>query len=307
MKNLHKHLFICLLILSSALFFQKNSLALIYPYNNIYEGSQEVPPSGSSGTGNISGTFDDATKIITVSLSFSGLTGNTTAAHFHSPAPIGVNGPVVINFVPAGFPLGVTSGTFSSSFTLTPVLEASFLAGTFYANIHTNINPGGEIRAQITPDNPLPVELASFTSYVLRNTVTLKWTTTSETNNAGFDIERSSSSNEWSAVGHVAGNGNSAVANNYEYSDRGLAMGVYSYRLKQTDFNGNFEYFALSNEVNIGVPLEYSISQNYPNPFNPSTKIDYDMPGDGNVNIVLFDISGREVATLVNEFKTAGY
>ncbi|HQY52337.1 MAG TPA: T9SS type A sorting domain-containing protein, partial [Ignavibacteria bacterium] len=51
----------------------------------------------------------------------------------------------------------------------------------------------------------------------------------------------------------------------------------------------------------------YKLSQNYPNPFNPSTKIDYDLPYDGKVSILLYDISGREVANLVNEVKTAGY
>jgi len=77
--------------------------------------------------------------------------------------------------------------------------------------------------------------------------------------------------------------------------------------LKQIDFNGHYEYFDLRNEINVGVPAKYSLSQNYPNPFNPSTKIDYELPYDGSVNIKLYDVSGREVATLVDEVKTAGY
>ncbi|MBK9333227.1 MAG: T9SS type A sorting domain-containing protein [Ignavibacteria bacterium] len=86
-----------------------------------------------------------------------------------------------------------------------------------------------------------------------------------------------------------------------------MNTGKYSYRLKQIDHNGNFEYFNLSNEIEVGIPDVYKLSQNYPNPFNPSTKIDYDIPYDGNVSILLYDISGREVAKLVNEVKTAGY
>ncbi|HQY53396.1 MAG TPA: T9SS type A sorting domain-containing protein, partial [Ignavibacteria bacterium] len=96
-------------------------------------------------------------------------------------------------------------------------------------------------------------------------------------------------------------------AMNYSYTDRGLTSGNYSYRLKQIDFNGNFEYFNLSNEVNIGVPAAYELSQNYPNPFNPSTSISFNIPTDGIVSLKLFDMSGKEVSTLVNEVKTAGY
>lgn len=157
----------------------------------------------------------------------------------------------------------------------------------------------------------LPVELASFSSAVSGRNVELNWTTTSETNNAGFDIERldpnSSISNGWKKISNVAGNGTSNVSNNYSFSDRNLATGIYQYRLKQTDFNGNFEYFNLSNEVNIGVPAKFELSQNYPNPFNPSTTINFDIPIDGNVSLKIFDLSGKEVATLINTAMNAGY
>ncbi|MBK8551427.1 MAG: T9SS type A sorting domain-containing protein [Ignavibacteria bacterium] len=152
----------------------------------------------------------------------------------------------------------------------------------------------------------LPVELSSFTSSISKRDVTLNWTTSSESNNSGFEIERSSN-NVWTKVGNVAGNGTVNSASSYSFTDRGLATGNYNYRLKQIDFNGNFEYFNLSNEINIGIPSSYDMSQNYPNPFNPSTTINFDVPTDGNVSIRLFDMSGKEVATLVNEVKTAGY
>jgi len=155
-------------------------------------------------------------------------------------------------------------------------------------------------------NNVLPVELASFTSTVSNRDVTLNWSTASELNNSGFEIERSSN-NEWTKVGNVNGNGTSSTVNNYSYTDRSLATGSYSYRLKQVDFNGNFEYFNLNNEVNIGTPSTYALSQNYPNPFNPSTTINFDLPTDGNVSLKLYDMSGKEVATLVNEVRSAGY
>ncbi len=153
----------------------------------------------------------------------------------------------------------------------------------------------------------LPVELASFTSAINKNNVTLNWSTTKETNNQGFEIERQiSGSNNWANAGNVTGNGTTEETHNYSFTER-VNTGTYDYRLKQIDYNGNFTYFSLSGEVIVGVPGTYNMSQNYPNPFNPSTKIDYDLPYDGKVSIVLYDISGREVASLVNEVKTAGY
>jgi len=152
-----------------------------------------------------------------------------------------------------------------------------------------------------------PVEIISFSSTLNRNNVTLNWSTASETNNSGFDIERSLvGTNEWTKAGNVTGNGTTNDTKNYSFTER-VNTGSYSYRLKQVDFNGNFEYFNLSSEITVGVPDAYKLSQNYPNPFNPSTKIDYDLPYDGKVSILLYDISGREVANLVNEVKTAGY
>jgi len=163
----------------------------------------------------------------------------------------------------------------------------------------------------------LPVDIASFTSVITNNNVTLNWTTATETNNSGFDIERRDARREtlasrsgqdvWSKVGFVECNGTSTTSQNYSYNDRGLNSGKYNYRLKQIDFNGNFEYFNLSNEVVIGVPRNFELSQNYPNPFNPSTRIDYQLPNDGNVNISVYGNSGKEVMTILNKFKTAGY
>ena len=159
-----------------------------------------------------------------------------------------------------------------------------------------------------TPDPlTLPVELASFTSSVNEGTVNLNWTTASEINNSGFVIERSSGNDQWVNAGFVKGNGTTLSSMNYNFADRNVNTGVYSYRLKQLDYNGNFEYFNLSNEVNIGVPSVFHLSQNYPNPFNPSTKIDYSLPFDGNVKLTLFDISGRVLETLVNDVRSAGY
>ncbi len=172
--------------------------------------------------------------------------------------------------------------------------------------IGDNSNYIGIDALEIEGDGLLPVELSSFVSVISNNNVTLNWSTASETNNSGFDIERNSNG-QWSKIGNVTGNGTTSVSNNYSFTDRNLTSGIYNYRLKQIDFNGNYEYYNLSSEVNIGVPAKFELSQNYPNPFNPSTQINYNLPVDGNVSLKLFDMSGKEISTLVNEVKTAGY
>jgi hypothetical protein len=77
--------------------------------------------------------------------------------------------------------------------------------------------------------------------------------------------------------------------------------------LKQNDYNGNFEYYLLNGAVEITVPKKFELSQNYPNPFNPVSKIDYNLPSDSKVKILIYDITGKEMKTLVNEVQTAGY
>ncbi len=188
----------------------------------------------------------------------------------------------------------------------------------------TNVFSGYRTKSDGTLDNPttifgvidafiilnggiLPVELASFNSTINSRNVTLNWATTHEQNNSGFDIERKlTTTANWSKVGNVAGAGNSNQGRAYTFADNNLNSGKYNYRLKQMDFNGNFKYYDLSNEVIIGVPTKFELSQNYPNPFNPTTKINYDLPFDSKVAITLFDMTGREVANIVNTVQTAG-
>ncbi|MEO6696115.1 MAG: T9SS type A sorting domain-containing protein [Ignavibacteria bacterium] len=159
----------------------------------------------------------------------------------------------------------------------------------------------------IDPINVLPVELSSFISIVNKNKVTLNWTTTSEENNSGFSVEKSMVNGEWAIVGFVNGHGNTSSSVNYTFEDKSLLSGKYRYRLKQIDYNGNFKYYELQNEVTIGTPEKFFLSQNYPNPFNPVTKINYELPKDGNVTLKIFDNTGKEVLTIINEFKPAGY
>ncbi len=185
------------------------------------------------------------------------------------------------------------------------VVSAGSIGGHFV--LYYSDNMGVLCHKHVFVEDPLPVEMASFTSGISGRDVTLNWTTSSETNNSGFEIQRAFGKGQYLKISFVTGNGTSSIANSYSYIDKGLSSGNYNYRLKQSDFNGNFEYFNLSNEVVIGIPGKFDLSQNYPNPFNPSTKINFDVPVDSRVSINLFDMSGKEVASLTNEVKAAGY
>lgn len=157
----------------------------------------------------------------------------------------------------------------------------------------------------------IPVELVSFNASVNINAITLNWLTASEVNNSGFEIERSKvksqNSNEavWEKIGFVNGNGTTTEIKSYSFIDNNVTAGTYSYRLKQIDFNGTFEYSNII-EVEVSSPQNFELSQNYPNPFNPSTTISFSLPQNVFVILKVYDVIGNEVATLVNEEKSAG-
>ncbi len=156
--------------------------------------------------------------------------------------------------------------------------------------------------------NILPVELSSFSASIIGNAVKLNWKTATEVNNYGFEVERCALSAErqaWEKLGFVNGNGNSNSPKSYSYEDKNVTAGKYSYRLKQIDNDGQFEY-SKAIEVDLGAPKKFELSQNYPNPFNPITTIRFNLPEAGNVKLTLFNILGQEIKTLVNEFKESG-
>src|SRR5690606_28158309 len=108
--------------------------------------------------------------------------------------------------------------------------------------------------------NPVPVELASFTASVSDGKVNLSWATASETNNYGFEVERKAEGQEYTKVGFVSGFGTTTETQVYSFTDNSVTSGVYTYRLKQVDFDGTFEY---SNEVEVDLtPSTFNLSQN---------------------------------------------
>lgn len=154
-------------------------------------------------------------------------------------------------------------------------------------------------------DTTIPVELTAFTANVTGQTVQLNWQTASETNNRGFEVQRNDGS-EFRKIAFVDGKGTTTQIENYTFSDKNLAAGSYTYRLKQIDFNGTFAYSNII-EVSIGTPQEYALNQNYPNPFNPSTRISYSIPVTSSVKLELYTVTGGKIATLVNGQQDAGY
>jgi len=151
----------------------------------------------------------------------------------------------------------------------------------------------------------IPVELASFSAFVNKDEVTLNWSTSTETNNQGFEIQRATLDGEYEAISFVNGKGTTAEAFRYTYVDSKVATGTYTYRLKQIDFNGSFEY---SGEISVEIikPLEFVLEQNFPNPFNPNTLIKYSIPQDGFVSLKVYNLLGETVKTIVNRVQEAG-
>jgi hypothetical protein len=156
----------------------------------------------------------------------------------------------------------------------------------------------------------IPVELTSFTASASLDNVVLNWATSTETNNRGFEIQRSQMLNvkgqmNWEKIGYVAGFGTTTEPKSYSFTDNDLTSGTYSYRLKQIDLDGSYEYSNIV-EVQVNVPLQFSLSQNYPNPFNPTTQIKYSIPEDGFVTLKVYNTIGQQVAELVNGIVKAG-
>lgn len=153
----------------------------------------------------------------------------------------------------------------------------------------------------------LPVTLSLFNALSVKNNVKLYWKTEAEINNSGFELERSSDENsQWIKLAFVTGSGTTNQPVEYTYEDKKLQPGKYFYRLKQIDYNGNFEYFDLSIPVVISKPKEFALGQSYPNPSNPKSNIEFRLPERTKVNISVYNLTGQLVSTLVNEELEAG-
>ena len=165
---------------------------------------------------------------------------------------------------------------------------------------------GEALRKIIYMNPPVPVELSTFSANVEGNKVVLIWKTETETNNFGFEVQKSLDGQVFEKIGFVRGQGSSTLRKGYVFEDLELYFGRIFYRLKQIDTNGSFEYSPVIS-VDIAQPTEFVLSQNYPNPFNPSTRITIKLPksnsglhGARHAKLTIYDIRGREVARLLD-------
>jgi N-acetylneuraminic acid mutarotase len=152
----------------------------------------------------------------------------------------------------------------------------------------------------------VPVELSSFTASANGKNITLNWSTATETNNYGFEIERSREEKEFYTIGFVNGKGTTTQNQSYTFTDNSLNSGKYYYRLKQIDYDGSYEYSDVV-EVEWRSFNSYLLEQNYPNPFNPTTKIGFGIRENSNVRLSVYNSIGEEVAVLVDGEMEQGF
>jgi hypothetical protein len=216
----------------------------------------------------------------------------------------GPNG--VYNFGGPGVP---TSDYMQSNYWVDVIFSPN--SNTFSLTGVTDVNGCGVTGALQTINilyvdcSSLPVTIVNLSASPGNRKVTVRWTTSQELNNRGFDVERSDDGSTWTKIGFVAGAGTSNAPINYSYLDQNLELRKYYYRLKQIDIDSRTRYSAVVSATLDGKG-DFVLGQNYPNPFNGQTTIQFSLPKASQVNITLFDMSGRSVKTLVNGAKEAG-
>lgn len=203
------------------------------------------------------------------------------------------------------FPSGNTLSTFPGSVQLSVQTSGNVSLGNYTITVEgKGPNAIPVHRRTVSLEVVVPVELTSFSAVTEKNNVILDWSTATETNNQGFEIQRRTIG-EFERIGFIEGKGTTTDIQSYTFKDKDLLPGLYNYRLKQIDFDGTTEYSDVI-EVDVTQPKDYFITQNYPNPFNPTTTIKYAVMEDGLVSLKVYDVLGNEVSSLVDSYQPAG-
>ena len=187
----------------------------------------------------------------------------------------------------------------------TLIIQDPYIANQYMQEFKKRYNDAGGTGVFVVP-SPLPVELVSLNAFVENRIVKLKWSTATELNNSGFYMEKSYDNQNWFSLGFIDGKGTSSETNNYSFDDSVYMQSVQYYRLKQTDFDGSFQYSKVIEVNSHSASFSFQLYQNYPNPFNPVTTIRFEIPSDQEIDLTLFDMLGREVKTLFKGKAPAG-
>ncbi len=204
-----------------------------------------------------------------------------------------------------GTPVQFLNGTPNLAWRVPPIASPYTNMQAYIGGVNTNLTLNV---ADVPGNRLLPAELTSFSARLVNNTVDLRWRTTTEVNNHGFDVERRiGTDGQWTSLGFVQGAGTSNTPRDYSFRDGNLpkAADLY-YRLKQMDRDGRTEYSSTV-AVKLGSTAAFELHPNFPNPFIGSTTLAFNLPQDGLTSIRVYDLNGRLVKTVAEDYMLSGY
>lgn len=182
------------------------------------------------------------------------------------------------------------------------VIVALFSTLTATASLGQNIDDATRHSASAPVPLPelsedTPVNLSRFDATAEEQMVRLRWTTTSEIRNAGFDVEWATVSSSFQSVGFVSGLGTTEETNDYEFTVDGLSAGTHAFRLRHVNYDGTSS-FSPTVEVDVEEPVTHMVSTAYDAPNKSGVQMQLFVANDENVKIDLFDIAGQRVVSV---------